>query len=308
MRGSTSHFTIRQIRPALIDALEYEGWLGLSRFPLLRASPGWVCRSPVRPASERTKSLPQKGLRTSVLLSLESPGGEEEKPSISQGRLEATANKEPAHAFTLHTLVIAVITCSFARWAFGPISLTDCALIYSRASMRARHAPAFPMAKIMLWPGAPQRVLIVTGLGRFMRLDSVLLPCLANRRMHAAWTRRPGWASTPAYGVALRTAFVEGPAFYPPLAGPAPGGVTAFPFAFPAHETRKRSSQRPHNGLRRLWPLWRCLSLLWSITLIAPEQSESARLPPGLVENVGVSGVEFGDFPKRRRSPRPRTK
>jgi hypothetical protein len=28
------------------------------------------------------------------------------------------------------------------------------------------------LAKIMLWPGAPQRVQIVTGLGRFMRLDS----------------------------------------------------------------------------------------------------------------------------------------
>jgi hypothetical protein len=43
--------------------------------------------------------------------------------------LEANANKEPAHAFTLHTLIIAVITCGFARWAFGPIFLTDCALI-----------------------------------------------------------------------------------------------------------------------------------------------------------------------------------
>jgi hypothetical protein len=86
--------------------------------------------------------------------------------------LEANANKEPAHAFTLHTLIIAVITCGFARWAFGPIFLTDCALIYSRASMRTRHAPAFSLAKIMLWPAVPQRVQIVTGLGRFMRLDS----------------------------------------------------------------------------------------------------------------------------------------
>jgi hypothetical protein len=61
--------------------------------------------------------------------------------------LEANANKEPAHAFTLHTPIIAVITCGFARWAFGPIFLTDCALIYSRASMRARHAPAFPIGQ-----------------------------------------------------------------------------------------------------------------------------------------------------------------
>ena len=91
--------------------------------------------------------VPQKGLRTSVLLSLESPGGEEGKPSISRCRLEATANKQPAHAFTVHTLVIVVITCSFARWAFGPIFLTDCALIYSRASMRARHASAFPIGQ-----------------------------------------------------------------------------------------------------------------------------------------------------------------
>jgi len=32
--------------------------------------------------------------------------------------------------------------------------------------------PHFPLAKIMLWPAVPQRVQIVTGLGRFMRLDS----------------------------------------------------------------------------------------------------------------------------------------
>ena len=57
------------------------------------------------------------------------------------------ANKEPARAFALQTLIIAVVTCRFARWAFGPIFLTDCALIYSRASMRARHAPALPIGK-----------------------------------------------------------------------------------------------------------------------------------------------------------------
>jgi hypothetical protein len=67
--------------------------------------------------------------------------------------LEANANKEPAHAFTLHTLIIAVITCGFARWAFGPIFLTDCALIYSRASMRARHAPAFPIGQDSVMAG-----------------------------------------------------------------------------------------------------------------------------------------------------------
>lgn len=131
----------------LSNALEYEVGLALSRFPLPRASPGWVCRSPVWPACERTESLPQKGFRTSLLLSLESQGGEEGKTSISRCRLEATANKQPAHAFTVHTLVIVVVTCSFARWAFGPIFLTDRALIYSRASMRARHASAFPIGQ-----------------------------------------------------------------------------------------------------------------------------------------------------------------
>jgi hypothetical protein len=59
----------------------------------------------------------------------------------------ASASKEPACASTRHTLVIAVITCSFARWAFDPIFLTDCALVYSRASMRARHASALPIGE-----------------------------------------------------------------------------------------------------------------------------------------------------------------
>jgi hypothetical protein len=31
--------------------------------------------------------------------------------------------------------------------------------------------PHFPLANTMLWPGVPQRVQIVTGLGRFMRLE-----------------------------------------------------------------------------------------------------------------------------------------
>jgi hypothetical protein len=30
--------------------------------------------------------------------------------------------------------------------------------------------PHFPLANMMLWPGVPQRVQIVTGLGRFMQL------------------------------------------------------------------------------------------------------------------------------------------
>ncbi len=71
----------------------------------------------------------------------------------SHPALEATASKEPAHTFTLHTLVIAVVTCSFARWAFGPIFLTDCALVYSRASVRARHAPALPFGEAYVMAG-----------------------------------------------------------------------------------------------------------------------------------------------------------
>jgi hypothetical protein len=67
--------------------------------------------------------------------------------SLFLALLEATASKQPARAFALQTLVIAIVTCSFARRAFEPIVLTDCALIYSRASMRARHARALPVGK-----------------------------------------------------------------------------------------------------------------------------------------------------------------
>jgi hypothetical protein len=101
----------------------------------------------ILPVGGRAESGRERVLERALRIEPKSPGGEEGKPSISRCRLEATASKEPAHALTLHTLVIAVITCSFARWAFGPIFLTDCALIYSRASMRATHAPAFPIGK-----------------------------------------------------------------------------------------------------------------------------------------------------------------
>ena len=60
---------------------------------------------------------------------------------------ETAANKEPAHALALHALVIAGVTCRFARWAFGPIFLADCALIHSHASVREGHSPAFPIGQ-----------------------------------------------------------------------------------------------------------------------------------------------------------------
>jgi hypothetical protein len=98
-----------------------------------------------------------------------------------------------------------------------------------------------------------------------------------------SWTRRPGWAATPAYRVSYRCkSNIEGPA-NSTKADPVPGGVTAFPCHYLASNA----------SIDKLWPLWRCLSLSWRMSVVAMEQPRTDRMP--IAEGLARTAITIPD-------------